>query len=174
MMRKVLFASMLSVLCLTTAMAQELAICGDWIGVYHGWDIEDVSKRKFDCDWKRYIRIKYIDGAYSVRMKTRRADESAPFIYWKECEVTEYSNQMIKWVINLGSDYEWSPSALHNGRLIGHADYYKYCTAILSSGTLKYSEHMLMVYYDRYGEEIGGETTAEVDKHTLYKEESDW
>lgn len=164
----------LSLFCITSTMAQEPAICGDWIGVYHSWDIEDGSKRKIDCDWKRYIRIKYIEGAYSVRMKTRRADESTPFIYWKECQVIESSNKMIKWEINLGSDYDWSSSAQHNGRLIGHADYYKYCTVILSSGTLKYSEHMLTIYYDKHGGEIGRETTAEVDKHTLYKEESDW
>jgi hypothetical protein len=59
MMRKVLFASMLSVLCLTTAMAQGLAICGDWIGVYHGWDIEDVSKRKYhSIDYDRNMNYK--------------------------------------------------------------------------------------------------------------------
>ena len=50
-----------------------------------------------------------------------------------------------------------------------------YCTVILSSGTLKYSDHMLVIYYDRQGREIDKESEPErTTGQSLYKEESDW
>ena len=175
-MRKVLLASMLSILSFTTAQAQEPAICGDWIGVYESWKIvnSNGNRHKVDADYKRYIRIKLIDGYYTIRMKTRIADNSEPFNYWSECLIIEANERMIKWKMNLGSDYDWSSEAEHKGILIGHADYNKYCTVVLSNGTLKYSEYMLTTYYDRQGREFDKEITPEMDKHSLYKEDSDW
>lgn len=176
-MKKTLIAGILSLLCMTSVMAQEPAICGDWTGVYKSFKIVNTNgnRQKVDADYKRYIRIKIIDGNYIVRMKTRIADNSEPFNYWSECQIIESSERIIKWKMDLGSDYDWSPDAMHKGILIGHADYYKYCTVTLSNGTLKYSEHMLVLYYDRQGREIDKENSPErTVGQSLYKEESDW
>ena len=176
-MRTILLASILSLFCLTTTMAQEPAICGDWIGVYKSWNIVNTNgdRQKVDADYKRYIRIKLIDGSYTVRMKTRIADNSEPFNYCSECQIIESNDRMIKWKVDLGSDYEWTSDAKHKGIPIGHADYYMYCTVILSSGTLKYSDYMFVIYYDRQGREIDKESGPEKTKgQALYKEDSDW
>jgi len=178
-MRKVLLVSMLSLLCMTTAMAQSPAICGDWIGVYKSETISDEvdsdgSKYIIKKDFKRYIRIKLIDGNYTVRMKTRIADNSEPFNYWSECQIIEANDRMIKWKMDLGPDYDWSPDAKHKGISIGHADYFKYCTVILSNGTLKYSEYLLTIYYDRQGREIDKDRSYEENGQLLYKDDSDW
>lgn len=175
-MRKVLLASILSSLFLAKAMAQEPAICGDWIGVYKSWNIVNTNgdRQIVDANYKRYIRIKLIDGNYIVRMKTRIADDSEPFNYWSECQILEANDRMIKWKMDLGSDYDWTSDAKHKGIPIGHADYYKYCTVILSNGTLKYSESMLVIYYDRQGREIDKDRSYEEKGQSLYKEDSDW
>lgn len=175
-MRKVLLVCMLSILSFATAQAQESPICGDWIGVYESWKIvnDNGNRHKVDADFKRYIRIKFVDSNYIVRMKTRIADDSEPFNYWAECQIIESNDRMIKWKMDLGSDYDWSQDAKHKGIPIGHADYYKYCTVILSNGTLKYSENMLTIYYDKQGREFDKERTPEMDKHSLYKDDSDW
>lgn len=175
-MKKFILSAVLSLLGLTMAMAQEPAICGDWIGVYNSWNIINTNgeRVKVDADYKRYIRIKLIDGNYIVRMKTRIVDDSEPFNYWSECQIIEANDRMIKWKMDLGSDYDWSQDAKQKGITIGHADYYKYCTVILSNGTLKYSENMLTIYYDRQGREIDKKRTPEIDKHSLYKNDSDW
>ena len=173
------FICILSLFCMTTAMAQEPAICGDWIGVYKSDAISDDvdsegSKYIIQKDYKRYIRIKLIDGSYTVRMKTRIADESSPFTYSPECHVIEANDRMIRWKMDLGSSYDWTPSDKHKGIPIGHADYYKYCTIILANGTLKYSEYMLTIYYDRQGREFDKQKWFEKDGQSLYKEDSDW
>ena len=176
-MKKELLVIILSLLCITTAMAQEPAICGDWIGVFNGPQVIDTdgNRHLVETAHKRYIRIKPIDGKYTVRMKTRIADNSEPFNYWSECEIIEANDRMITWKMDLGSDYDWSSEARHKGIRIGHADYYKYCTVMLSNGTLKYSEHMLVIYYDRQGREIDKECEPEIKVgQSLYKEESDW
>lgn len=175
-MKKGLLVSILSLLCFTTAMAQEPAICGDWIGVFKSFNIINTNgdRVKVDADYKRYIRIKIIDGNYIVRMKTRIADNSEPFNYWAECQIIESNERMIKWKMDLGSDYDWSPDSKHKGIPIGHADYYKYCTVIHSNGSLKYSENMLTIYFDKQGREFDKERTPEMDKHSLYKDDSDW
>ena len=175
-MRKVLLVSLLSLISIITTMAQQSAICGDWTGVYLSWKIVNTngSTRHIETDYKRYIRIKLIDGNYIVRMKTRIADNSEPFNYWAECQIIEANDRMIKWKMDLGPDYDWSQDAKHKGIPIGHADYYKYCTVILSNGTLKYSEYMFTIYYDRQGREIDKEKTIEKDSQSLYKDDSDW
>ncbi len=106
MMRKVLLASMLSLLCLTTAMAQRLAICGDWVGVFESFNIFDSNgdRHRVDANYKRYIRIKFIDGQYTVRMKTRIADNTEPFNYWSECQIIEADNRQIKLKMDLGPE----------------------------------------------------------------------
>lgn len=175
-MKKRLLSNILSLLCVTTAMAQEPAICGDWIGVYNSFNIVNTNgdRKIVHADYKRYIRIKLIDGNYIVRMKTRIADDSEPFNYWSECQVIEANDRMIKWKMDLGPDYDWSPDAKHKGISIGHADYFKYCTVILSNGTLKYSEYLLTIYYDRQGREIDKDRSYEENGQLLYKDDSDW
>jgi hypothetical protein len=175
-MKKVLVISSFLVFCLPFVLAQEPAICGDWVGIFEDWAIvnREGRKSKIYKDYKRYIRIKLIDGNFTVRMKTRVADESSPFNYWTECHILETNDRMIKWKMDLGSDYDWTPSAKHKGIPIGHADYFKYCTVILSNGILKYSENMLVFYYDRQGLEIDKEQTSESKVLSLYKDNSDW
>lgn len=175
-MEKRLYLIVLSLLCLTTVMAQEPTICGDWVGIFEDWAIvnREGSKSKIYKDYKRYIRIKLIDGHFTLRMKTRVADESSPFNYWPECQILEANDRKIMWKMDLGSDYDWTPSAEHKGIPIGHVDYFKYCTVILSNGILKYSENMLVFYYDRQGREIDKEQTPEGKAQSLYKEDSDW
>lgn len=174
-MKKLILFAILCI-CATTSDAQEPAICGDWIGVYKSWNIVNTNgdRVKVDADYKRYIRIKIIDGNYTVRMKTRIADDSEPFNYWSECQILEANDRMIKWKMDLGSDYDGTSDAKHKGIPIGHADYYKYCTVILSSGTLKYSENMLVIYYDKQGREIDKDGSYEEKGQSLYKDDNDW
>lgn len=178
-MRKMYLICLLPLLCVTVTMAQKPAICGDWIGVYKSETISDDvdsdgSKYFIQKDYKRYIRVKLIDGSYTVRMKTRIADESSPFTYSPECQIIEAGDRIIKWKMNLGPSYDWDSSDKHKGIPIEHADYYEYCTIILTNGTLKYSEYMLTIYYDRQGREIGRKKWFENDGQSLYKEDSDW
>lgn len=123
-MKKLILFAILCI-CATTSDAHEPAICGDWIGVYKSWNIVNTNgdRVKVDADYKRYIRIKIIDGNYTVRMKTRIADDSEPFNYWSECKILEANDRMIKWKMDLGSDYDWTSDAKHKGIPIGHADY---------------------------------------------------
>jgi len=175
-MRKILLLTLLPLLFLTTTMAQEKAICGDWIGVFKSWNIVSTNgnRQKVDADYKRYVRIKFIDSNYTVRMKTRIADNTEPFNYWSESQIIEADDRQIKWKMNLGSDYNWSSDAKHKGIPIGHAEYSMFCTVILLNGTLKYSEYMITTYYDRQGQEIDRERTPPNEDSLLYKNEDDW
>lgn len=130
-MKKILLLSIFMLLSMTAVIAQEPAICGDWIGVYKDASIsEDVdsegSKYFIQKDYRRFIRVKLIDGHFTVRMKTRIADESSPFNYWPECQIIEANDRIIKWKMDLGPSYDWSLSDKHKGISIGHADYYMY------------------------------------------------
>lgn len=175
-MKKLIVFSIVAVLTCMAAVAQESAICGDWVGVYKGVDVvgSDDDRHMIDVDRKRYIRIKSIGGSYTVRMKTRLADGSEPFNYSPECHIIEATDYKIKWKMNLGPEYDWSPTDKHNGVQIGHADYYEYCTVTLSNGVLKYSEYLHIIYYDRQGRVIDSEDCLEKSGQTLYKEDSDW
>ena len=176
-MKKLIVFGILSLLSCMAAVAQEPAICGDWVGVYKGIDIatdSDGDRQVIDVDFKRHIRIKNIGGSYTVRMKMRKADGSEPFKYSPECQIIEANDRTIKWKVDLDPEYDWSPEDKHNGIRIGHADYYKYCTVTLSSGVLKYSEYLHTVYYDKRGQIIGDEDCFHKSGQTLYKEDSDW
>lgn len=174
-MKKLIVLSIVTLLSCVVAVAQESAICGDWSGVFTSGVIDtDGERHVFDAAFKRHIRIKLINGNYIIRMKTRIADDSEPFIYWPECHIIEASDKMIKWRMNLDSDYSWSSDARHKGVRIGHADYYKYCTVKLSNGVLKYSEYLHTIYFDKQGRVIDSENNFEKSSQTLYKEDADW
>lgn len=178
-MRTILFTSILSLFSLTTAIAQESAICGDWIGVYEGRTIsdeldEDGDKRIVRADYKAYIRIKLLDGHYIVRMKTRIADESKSFYYEPDGKIEYADESSITWVIDLGDDYDWSSTDKVEGIRIGHSHDIKRCRVVLANGVLGYSEEPRTTYYDTQGRIITTKTWSWGKKFSLYKEESDW
>ena len=176
------FACILSLLCITTAMAQEPAICGDWIGVYKGFKMsddvdEDGDHYPVQTDYKAYLRIKIIDNHYTVRMKTRIADDSKPFNYEPECRIENANENGITWVFDYGDDYDWSPSDTEQGIRIGHSHSITRCWVVLTNGVLKYTDLHITTYYDKQGRII---TTKQWDipsmrkSYNLYKDDKDW
>lgn len=169
----------LSLLCITTVMAQDYTrICGDWIGVYKDYkdDVdEDGEHYLAPTDYKAYLRIKYIDNHYTVRMKTRIADESSPFNYRPECRIESANENSITWIFDHGDDYEWRPSDKEQGISIGHSHSISRCWVTLTNGVLKYTDMCIITFYDKQGRII---TTRQLDglgkSFTLYKEDNDW
>lgn len=106
---------MLSLLCMTTAMAQEPSICGDWVGVYEDSDMNPTAEFQSVVDWKLYIRIKRIDGQYRVRMKRRIADESLPFSYENNCKVQSANTNEIVWIGYDVDNYDWDSTDKKQG-----------------------------------------------------------
>ena len=181
-MNKTFLVFVMTLFCLTTAMAQEPAICGDWIGVYKGLKMSDEVDEDGDhypvsADYKAYIRIKLIDNNYTVRVKTRIADESKPFNYEPECLIEHADEHGITWIYDHGNDYDWSPTAKEQGIRIGHSHSITRCWVTLTNGVLKYTDLYITTYYDTQGREI---TTKKWDypgmrkSYALYKEDKDW
>ena len=176
-MRKELLVSLLSLMSFITTMAQQSAICGDWIGIAHEAALKEHPEtgNMMRVDEKLYIRIKQIEGRYQVRMKTRIADESRPFNYLPECKVTSVSENAIKWSQDWGGNDE-DDLGTEQGVAVGRDSQIAYFTAVLTDGVLKLSERYIITYYDRRGNVITSkEYPVSYSKGVLlYKEESDW
>lgn len=174
---KIFFASMLAMLCIVQAKAQEPAICGDWIGIAHEAALKEHPEtgNLMRVDEKLYIRIKLIDGKYQVRMKAQIADGSRPFDYQPECKVTSVSENTIKWSQDWGSNDD-DDLGTEQGVVVGKDSQIAYFTAVLSDGVLKLSERYIITYYDRRGNVITSkEFPVSYSKGViLFKEESDW
>lgn len=176
-MKEWLFFILLFLRCVTTAIAQDSALCGDWIGIAHETALKEhpVTGNMIRVDEKLYIRIKQIDGKYQVRMKSQIADGSRPFSYLPECKVISVSEDMIRWSQDWGGN-EDDDLRTELGVIVGKDSQTAYFTAVLTDGALKLSEVYKITYYDKHGRVI---TTKTVLTHyskgvTLYKEESDW
>lgn len=181
-MKKLLLLAISCFVCVSFVLAQEPAICGDWIGVYKGFKMsddvdEDGDHYPVQTDYKAYLRIKIIDNRYTVRMKTRIADESKPFNYEPECRIENANENSITWVFDHGDDYDWSPSAKEQGIRIGHSHSVTRCWVVLINGVLKYTDLYITTYYDKQGRII---TTKQWDipsmrkSYNLYKDDKDW
>lgn len=96
--KKRFIACTVLLLCMTTILAQESTICGDWIGIAHEAALKEHPEtgNMMRVDEKLYIRIKQIDGNYQVRMKAQITDGSRPFSYLPECKVTSVIGNTIK------------------------------------------------------------------------------
>lgn len=176
-MKKIILINLVLLLCFTTAIAQQHAICGDWIGIAHETALKEhpVTGNMMRVDEKLYIRIKQIDGKYQVRMKSQIADGSRPFYYLPKCKVTSVSDNMIKWFQDWGSN-EDDDLGTEQGVIVGKDSQTAYFTAVLTDGALKLTEEYKITYFDRHGRVI---TTKNFPTHyskgvILYKEESDW
>lgn len=172
-----IFVSIFSLLCITTAFAQEPAICGDWIGIAHEAALKEHPEtgNMMRVDKKLYIRIKQIDGKYQVRMKAQIADGSRPFSYPPECIVTSVNRNSIKWSQDWGGNEE-DDLGREQGVVVGRDSQTAYFTAVLKDGALHLSEKYIITYYDRQGRLITSkEFPSSYSKGvTLYTEESDW
>lgn len=176
-MNKRLLVGVILSFCTNVVIAQQPAICGDWIGIAHETALKEypVTGNMMRVDEKLYIRIKQIDGKYQVRMKSQIADGSRPFSYLPECKVTSVSENMIKWSQDWGSN-EDDDLGTEQGVIVGKDSQIAYFTAVLTDGALKLSEEYKITYYDRHGRVI---ITKNFQTHyskgvTPYKEESDW
>lgn len=176
-MKKILLVGFLSLLCMTIAMAQEPAICGDWIGVAHEAALKHYPEtgNAMKVDEKLYVRIKQINGKYQVRMKSQIADGSRPVGYLPECKVTAGSDNTIKWSQDWGSN-DVDDLGGEKGVVVGRDSQIAYYTAVLTGGVLHLSAKYIITYYDSQGRVI---TSKEYPFNyskgvTLYKEESDW
>ena len=79
-----------------TCYAQDnCKMCGDWVGVYESSKMHPTEGRLVPADWKLYIRIKKIDGFYTVRVKTRIADNSGDYFYWPDYTVYQADDNKI-------------------------------------------------------------------------------
>lgn len=158
-------------------MAQEPAICGDWIGIAHDAVLKEHSEtgNLMRVDEKLYIRIKQIDGKFQVRMKSQIADGSRPFDYPPECKVTSVNGNTIKWSQDWGGNDD-DDLGTEQGVVVGRDSQIAYFTAVLTDGELKLSERYIVTYYDRNGSKITSkEYPGSYSKGVLlYKEESDW
>jgi len=176
-MKKVLLTTLFSLLCLTTAIAQESAICGDWIGIAREASMKEHPETGsiMRVDEKLYIRIKQNNGKYQVRMKAQIADGSRPFDYQPECQVTSVSENTIKWSQDWGSNDE-DDLGREQGVVVARDSQIAYFAAVLTDGVLHLSAKYIITYYDRQGRIITSkEFPFSYSKGvTLYKEESDW
>ncbi len=176
-MRKVLLVSLLSLMSFITTMAQQSAICGDWIGIAHEAAFKEHPEtgNMMRVDEKLYIRIKQIDGKFQVRMKTRIADESRPFNYLPECKVIFVNDNVVKWSQDWGGNNEGNLGK-EQGIVVGRDSQIAYYTAVLTDGVLRLSEKYIITYYDRQGRVITSKDfpSSYSKGVTLYKEESDW
>lgn len=176
-MRKALLVFLMSLISLIKTMAQQPAICGDWIGIAHEAALKEHPEtgNMMKVDEKLYIRIKQIEGKYQVRMKAQIADGSRPVNYLPECKVTSVSNNIIKWSQDWGSNDE-DDLGTEQGVVVGRDSQIAYFTAILTDGVLHLSEKYIITYYDRQGRVITSkEFPVSYSKGVLlYKEESDW
>lgn len=176
-MNKRLLVGVILSFCMNVVIAQQSAICGDWIGIAHETALKEhpVTGNMMRVDEKFYIRIKQIDGKYQVRMKSQIADGSRPFSSLPECKVISVTDEMIKWSQDWGSN-EDDDLGTEQGVIVGKDSQIAYFTAVLTDGVLKLSEEYKITYYDRYGRVITTKTvpTGYSKGVTLYKEESDW
>jgi hypothetical protein len=175
-MKKVIIC-ILSLFCVTSAMAQEPIICGDWIGIARDASMKEHPETGsiMRVDEKLYIRIKQNKGRYQVRMKGQIADGSRPFDYQPECKVTSVSENTIKWSQDWGSNDD-DDLGREQGVVVGRDSQIAYFTAVLTDGVLHLSAKYIITYYDRQGRVITSkEFPFSYSKGvTLYKEESDW
>ena len=169
---------MLSLLCMTTAMAQEPSICGDWVGVYEDSDMNPTAEFQSVVDWKLYIRIKRIDGQYRVRMKRRIADESLPFSYENNCKVQSANTNEIVWIGYDVDNYDWDSTDKKQGVRIGHTHETVYHKVVLNHGVMDYYKKSVTTYYDTHGHLITTSTIIFPETGSpycnLYKDDSDW
>ena len=175
-MKKIIIC-ILSLFSITSTMAQEPAICGDWIGIAREAALKEHPEtgNLMRVDEKLYIRIKQINGKFQVRMKSQIADGSRPFDYLPECKVISMSGNIIKWSQDWGGNDE-SDLGMEQGVIVGRDSQIAYFTAVLTDGVLKLSERYIITYYDRKGNVITSkEYPVTYSKGVmLYKEESDW
>lgn len=178
-MKRVLFI-LVAICCICTLThAQQSAICGDWTGIYESSvisdDVDDEGSKYFVTkDFKRTIRIKLIDGNYTVRMKIQRADGSGSVSYIPNAEIISADDHHISWKHDRGDDTDWDSSDRHNGRIIGRSSTFYYCSVTLTNGVLKFSDYWITTYYDRQGYKIDDSRWGESSNQTLYKDEDDW
>lgn len=175
-MRKVLLVSILSLLCMTTAMAQEPAICGDWIGVFESTKPHPTEDRLIPADWKLYLRIKKIGEDYIVMMKRRLADETIPFVYEKKCKVQFGDEHIIRWITIDEDDWDISSTYKEQGINVGHVHDTVYNSAEYNNGCLSFSSYLERTHYDRQGHVINKKkiNTGFPRKCELYKDNADW
>ncbi len=161
----------------TRVMAQEPAICGDWIGIAHEATLKEHPEtgNMMRVDEKLYIRIKQVGGKYQVRMKAQIADGSRHFSYLPECIVTSVTGNTIQWSQNWEGN-EGGDLGTVQGVIIGRDIQIAYYTAVLTDGVLKLSEEYIITYYDRQGNKITSKSfpASYSNGVTLYKEDSDW
>ena len=148
--------------------AQECVLCGDWVGETTFKDIMDGSK----ITLKRTVRIKQEEGTYSIKMKALRNGEVE---YYNTGRIKQVDETSISWCYLYHTKYGDS-SSKYKGWYIGHKDYYVHCNVKLELGVLRYTQYMVILYYNREGQYIGEEMSGKDNVYTciLNKEEENW
>ena len=145
------------VLTYSYTLAQQPAICGDWVGVFENTEISDDAEYPIKRNYKRTIRIKKIEDHYTVRMKIQRADGSGNVSYISGEQITSADEYHISWMYDRGLGDS------------GEYHYYLYCSVTLINGVLKYSEYWITEYPGG-----GRRKWGESSNQSLYKDEGDW
>lgn len=165
-MNKIFFC-IISLFCLTTAMAQESPFVGTWEGTYT-IPIDDTKNEQR----KVVVRINKYENDYVVRMKTMSAEDPSKVKYWDNLNVTNSSPTSLSW--NFGSATSYDCGYVVNGQIVYSADFSYNCIVIFNNGRLSYSYSMHTVYKNRNGSVIGTHDTPTLAKTYLYKEDGNW
>lgn len=132
--------------CFAGMGAQELPLCGDWVGI---------SESNGDYDLFEYFRISNDNGKYVVRTKSQFFDkvkgELTPFKYY-ECEVLTSESTSITW--KQGSEieyYEVLNTWVSDGAPVSYQETYFTYTVKPIGGVLECSKNYYHKYYDDNG-----------------------
>ena len=171
-MRSILLVGVLSLLCLTTATAQEPAICGNWTGTFL-WQHEADSDNWHWCNRKLHIRI-YKHEDYGLKLKTvpgEGACNKCPTWYGEECIITHIDDKAIDFYEkqNWGRN-EWGGAEICENHY----------SLSYSNGTLRLNPiKRIIIEYDRYGNIVKKDDVTHraawiLHDIILYKGENDW
>ena len=154
--------------CNTYAQASD-EFCGDWVGTFPGRLYKNGEWR--DTQNKMYIRINKIDSEYTVRIKTQRP--GSEMNYWPTCENVSRQGHTLRFTIDLGNDYDWDADDRHRGQRIKYSHDVIHCSVSVETGSICYSDYMIISYYGDGGYKIGEESVKGGYRSdiTLYKDD---
>lgn len=130
----------------TGMIAQELSLCGDWVGI---------SESNSDYDRYEYFRISNDKGKYVVRAKAQFFDKVkgvlTPIKYY-ECEVFTSEQKSIMWKQGSEFDYyEVLNTWVSDGGPVSYQESYFTFTVIPTEEGLECSKTYFIKYYDDNG-----------------------
>lgn len=172
---KRLFVFIAFAFCLHSALkAEQPTICGDWINVSKYEEIigeDNYGNYEYAIRYmKTIMRIKLVDGHYTIRTKSFSTHKPEDVSYGLECTITNANNDSISWTTEK-RNANWYKDSGERG---GYFDTDRFLTAVLINGTLKVSGYSISTYYNKSGHVIDDKKKFIYSEETYYKEDLDW